>query len=377
MDPIKMVDLKGQYVRIRNEIDRAIQDVLDGTEFINGSPVHTFSTHLEAYLNVRHVIPCANGTDALQVALMALEFNTGDEIITADFTFIATVETIALLGLKPVLVDVDPMNFNMDRQSIEKVITDRTRAIIPVHLYGQCAPMEDILDIAKNHGLYVIEDTAQATGADYIFRDGSTKKAGTMGTIGCTSFFPSKNLGAYGDGGALFTDDDALAEELRSIVNHGMKVRYYHDHIGVNSRLDSMQAAILNVKLKYLDEYNRTRQDVASHYDAAFEELDSLIIPSREQYSTHIFHQYTLKTNGIEREYILKALEKHAIPSAIYYPVPLHRQKAFQYLRYQDKDFPVTEDLCRSVFSLPMHTELSMDQIEYITRNMKKIVNIQ
>jgi dTDP-4-amino-4,6-dideoxygalactose transaminase len=347
---------------------------LDSTEFINGSAVQSFTAHLRDYLQVRHVIPCANGTDALQVAMMAMGYKEGDEIITSDFTFIATVETIALLGLKPVLVDADPDHFNIDPGSVENAITDRTRAIIPVHLYGQCAPMEELLSLARKHDLHIIEDTAQATGTDYTFSDGTTKKAGTLGSVGCTSFFPSKNLGAYGDGGALFTNDDALADRMNSIVNHGMKVRYYHDHVGVNSRLDSIQAAILQVKLKYLDEFNRARQEVASYYDTALSSLEVLNRPVRVPFSNHIFHQYTLKTNGIDRDSLMHAMGERGIPTNIYYPIPLHRQKAFKYLQYHDRDFPNTEDLCRKVLSLPIHTEMSEEQLEYITVNMKDII---
>ncbi len=374
MDPLRMVDLKGQYLRIKKEVDDAVLEVLNSTAFINGPAVQEFSRELEHYLDINHVIPCANGTDALQLAMMALNLKPADEVITADFTFIATVETIALLGLKPVLIDVEPGDFNMDPGLIEKAITKRTKAIIPVHLYGQCARMEDILNIARKHNLFVIEDAAQATGSDYIFQDGRRQKSGTLGDIGCTSFFPSKNLGAYGDGGALFTDNDSLAGHIRSIANHGMRRQYYHDDIGVNSRLDSVQAAVLKIKLSHLDTFNSLRQEAASKYDAAFSNMERLIVPERVPWSTHIFHQYTLKTKGINRHVLLEELKAKSIPAAIYYPVPLHRQEAFRYLKCKDEQFPVTEQLSKTVFSLPMHTELSDEQIDHITGTVIEIV---
>ncbi|OFY89642.1 MAG: transcriptional regulator, partial [Bacteroidetes bacterium RIFOXYA2_FULL_33_7] len=319
MEEIRMVDLKGQYLKIKNEIDKAVIDVIGSTAFINGPEVNGLQKDLEKYLDVKHVVPCANGTDALQVALMALDLQAGDEIITTNFTFIATVEVIALLGLKPVLVDVDPQTYNINPDEIEKVINKRTKAIIPVHLFGQCVDMDRIMSIANKHNLYVIEDTAQAIGADYIFDNGSKKKAGTIGHIGCTSFFPSKNLGCYGDGGAIFTNNDKLAERLRSIVNHGMKVRYYHDEIGVNSRLDSIQAAILKIKLKHLDEYNTARIKVADFYDAAFSKYSQLQTPKRFEKSSHTFHQYTLVTKGIDRVKLQTYLQEKKIPAMIYY----------------------------------------------------------
>ncbi|HBF87091.1 MAG TPA: transcriptional regulator [Bacteroidales bacterium] len=370
MEEIRMVDLKGQYLKIKNEIDKAVIDVIGSTAFINGPEVNGLQKDLEKYLDVKHVVPCANGTDALQVALMALDLQAGDEIITTNFTFIATVEVIALLGLKPVLVDVDPQTYNINPDEIEKVINKRTKAIIPVHLFGQCVDMDRIMSIANKHNLYVIEDTAQAIGADYIFDNGSKKKAGTIGHIGCTSFFPSKNLGCYGDGGAIFTNNDKLAERLRSIVNHGMKVRYYHDEIGVNSRLDSIQAAILKIKLKHLDEYNTARIKVADFYDAAFSKYSQLQTPKRFEKSSHTFHQYTLVTKGIDRVKLQTYLQEKKIPAMIYYPVPLHLQKAFEKFDDKNKSFPITEKLCETVISLPMHTELSNEQLSYITNNI-------
>ncbi len=366
MDKIQMVDLKAQYMQIKPEVDAAIQQVIDATAFINGPAVGEFQRDLEAYLDCRNVIPCANGTDALQIAMMALGFKPGDEVITASFTYVATAEVIALLGLKPVLVDVNPETFNIDPEAIEKAITDKTVAIVPVHLFGQCAPMEEILDIAKRHNIYVIEDTAQAIGADYTFADGTVKKAGTMGTIGATSFFPSKNLGCYGDGGAIFTQDDALAAKIRMIANHGQRVRYYHDEIGVNSRLDTIQAAILKVKLKELDTYASNRRKLADAYDEAFSKLSFLKVPARVNNSTHVFHQYTLQVQGINRDVLKEYLESHQVPAMIYYPVPLHMQKAYLDPRYTEGAFPVTEQLCASVISLPMHTEMQADQLAHI-----------
>jgi dTDP-4-amino-4,6-dideoxygalactose transaminase len=331
--------------------------------------------NLEKYLGVRHVIPCANGTDALQVSMMALGFKPGDEVITSSFTFIATAEVIALLGLTPVLVDVDPGTFNIDPQAIRKAITPKTKAIVPVHLFGQCADLESIIKIAMEHHLFIIEDACQSIGADYIFSDGHKKKSGTIGEIGCVSFFPSKNLGAYGDGGAIFTNDDRLAETMSAIVNHGMVVRYYHDLVGVNSRLDSIQAAILNVKLKYLDDYASSRRQAADIYDNAFGGHPRIKVPYRFPASTHIFHQYTLITNGIDRNGLQQHLNAKHIPAMIYYPVPLHMQKAYRDPRYKEGDFPVTEELCRSVISLPMHTELETDQLEYIMAAVLEYVN--
>ncbi|MFC2100225.1 DegT/DnrJ/EryC1/StrS family aminotransferase [Bacteroidota bacterium] len=375
METIKMVDLNGQYKKIKNEIDHAIQEVIDTTAFINGPMVKSFQEELEKYLDVKHVIPCANGTDALQVSMMALGLKPGDEVITVSFTFIATAEVIALLGLTPVLVDVDPDHFNMDPESVRKAITSKTKAIVPVHLFGQCVPMEEILEIAKEHDLHVVEDTCQAIGADYLFENGRKAKAGTIADIGCVSFFPSKNLGAYGDGGAIFTNNDELASQLKVVVNHGMTKRYYHDYVGVNSRLDSLQAAILKVKLKYLDEYAAARRKAADYYDKAFGNHPKLKIPSRFSKSSHVFHQYTLVTNNLDREALTDHLQSKGIPAMIYYPVALHMQKAYQDIRYKEGDFPVTEDLSRRVFSLPMHTELDEEQLEYITTSVLEFVN--
>lgn len=370
MHKIQMVDLHSQYLKIKGEVDKGIAEVMENTAFINGPAVKEFSADLQSYLGVKHVIPCANGTDAIQIALMALGLKAGDEVITTDFTFAATVEVIALLGLKQVLVDVDPKTFNIDPDRIRKAITAKTRAIIPVHLFGQCAPMEEIMKIAGEHGIYVVEDTAQAIGSVYSWSDGRKSHAGTMGDFGTTSFFPSKNLGCYGDGGALLTNSDSLAEMTRSIVNHGMKVRYYHDVIGVNSRLDSIQAAILKVKLKHLDEYAAARRKAADFYDKALSDCPFLETPARAKYSSHVFHQYTLKTNGVDRFALQEYLTGKDVPAMVYYPVPLHRQKAYQVSGVGDDNFPVTMDLCSRVISLPMHTELTGDQLEYITRTV-------
>jgi len=367
MQKIEMVDLRSQYERLKADIDSAIAGVISSTAFIKGPDVRLFEEELQRYLGVRNVIACANGTDALQIAMMALGLKPGDEVITTNFTFIATVEVIELLGLKVVLVDPDPGTFNISAQAIEKVITPRTRAIVPVHLFGQCADMEPVMELAGRYGLHVIEDAAQATGAEYRFSDGTTKKAGTMGIIGCTSFFPSKNLGCYGDGGALFTDNDELAVFIRSITNHGMKVRYYHDTIGVNSRLDTMQAAVLRVKLRHLDAFNEARQKAAAHYDRELSDVHGINVPLRADNSTHIFHQYTLRVGGNERNRLRECLENEGIPSMIYYPVPLHMQKAYAHLGYGADDFPVTTRLTGEVLSLPMHTELNNEQLEYIT----------
>jgi dTDP-4-amino-4,6-dideoxygalactose transaminase len=375
MNSIQMVDLRSQYEKIKSEVDAGIKEVIDNTEFINGLKVKEFQKDLEVYLNVKHVIPCANGTDALQIAMMALGFKPGDEVITASFTYVATAEVIALLGLTPVLVDVDPETFNIDPEAVEKAITNKTVAIVPVHLFGQCAPMERLMEIANKHNIHVIEDTAQAIGADYIYKDGTKRKAGTIGTIGCTSFFPSKNLGCYGDGGAIFTNDDKLAAKLRMIANHGQSVRYYHDEIGVNSRLDSLQAAILKVKLKHLDEYAAARRKLADAYDAAFAPTGKLITPKRYVSSTHVFHQYTLQCNGIDREEFITYLEANQVPAMIYYPVPLHFQKAYTDPRYKSGDFPVTEELCKKVISLPMHTEMQEDQLQHIINTVLNFIH--
>ncbi len=370
MTDIKMVDLQSQYKNIKTEVDNEIEKVINSTAFINGPVVKEFQKNLADYLNIKHVITCGNGTDALQISMMALGLKPGDEVITSNFTFVATVEVIALLGLTPVLVDVYDNSFNINIEKLEQAITPKTKAIVPVHLFGQAADMEKILKIAQKHNLKIIEDTAQAIGSDYYFSNETTKKLGTIGDIGCTSFFPSKNLGCFGDGGAIFTNNDKLAENLRSIVNHGMEVRYYHDKVGVNSRLDSIQAAILNVKLKHLDEYNNARRKAADFYDNAFKDCKKIITPERSNFSRHIFHQYTLQLKNANREKLIEYLKSKNIPAMIYYPVPLHLQKAYRNDRYTDGDFPVTEKLSKTVFSLPMHTELTDEQLNYITSNV-------
>lgn len=356
-----MVDLVGQYQKIKTEVDAAVLEILSNASFINGPAVHSFQKNLQDYLGVKHVIPCANGTDALQVALMALDLKPGDEVITTSFTFIATAEVIALLQLTPVLVDVDPITYNIDPEAIKRAITPKTKAIVPVHLFGQCADMKSIMEIAKAHNLYVIEDNAQAIGAEYTCADGSTKKAGSIGDIGCTSFFPSKNLGAYGDGGAIFTNNDDLAAKMRVVVNHGMTVRYYHDLVGVNSRLDSIQAAVLDIKLKHLDEYGAARLQAANYYNEGFSKTDKISYPKTASFTTHVFHQYTLVLNGVDRDGLMKHLNEKGIACAVYYPVPLHMQKAYLDPRYKEGDFPVTEELSRTVMSLPIHTELTKE----------------
>jgi UDP-2-acetamido-2-deoxy-ribo-hexuluronate aminotransferase len=375
MNKIQMVDLKAQYSNIKDEVDKAIQNVIDNTAFIGGPEVSDFARELETYLDVKHVIPCANGTDALQIAMMALGFKPGDEVITASFTYVATAEVIALLGLKPVLVDVYPDTFNLNVEAVEQAITDKTVAIVPVHLFGQCADMEPLMALANKHNLHVIEDTAQAIGAIYTFSDGSKKRAGTIGSIGATSFFPSKNLGCYGDGGALCTNSDEFAEKMRVIANHGQRVRYYHDSIGVNSRLDSIQAAILRIKLRKLDEYSAARQKLAAAYDQAFGGSGKLVVPSRAKNSNHVFHQYTLLCEGISRDGLKAFLEENDVPAMIYYPVPLHMQKAYTDERYQNGDFPVTEHLCDVVISLPMHTEMQDDQLNHIITTVQQYLN--
>ena len=363
-----MVDLKSQYEKIKTTVDASIQEVLDTTTYINGPKVHEFQKNLEEYLNVKHVIPCANGTDALQIAMMALGLKPGDEVITADFTFAATVEVIALLQLTPVLVDVDVVNMNISIDAIKKAITPKTKAIVPVHLFGRAANMQAIMAIAKEHNLFVIEDNAQAIGANCKFSDGTKKKAGTIGHVSSTSFFPSKNLGCYGDGGAIFTNDDALAHTIRGIVNHGMYVRYHHDVVGVNSRLDSIQAAVLNAKLSLLDSYNEARQNAARKYTAAFEGHKNIIAPSIcDICDCHVFHQYTLRIIDADRDALMEHLLAKGIPCAIYYPIPLHSQKAYVDSRYKEEDFPVTNQLVKEVISLPMHTELDDEQIKFIT----------
>ena len=370
MRPIQMVDLKGQYARIREEVDLAIRGVLDSTAFINGKPVTDFSSGLGKYLGINHVIPCANGTDALQIAMMGLGLEPGDEVITPSFTFIATTEVVALLRLKPVFVDVDPKTFCMDPASLEKQITTKTKAIVPVHLYGQSAPMKEIMDLANGYGLKVIEDNAQAIGGDYIFPDGKSRKTGTIGTIGTTSFFPSKNLGAYGDGGAMFTDDARLAEVLKMIANHGQTKRYYHDLVGCNSRLDTIQAAILNVKLPLLDEYIDRRRTAADYYDNAFAGHPKIRTPYRASYTRHVFHQYTLIIEGADRNELNEFLAARNIPSMIYYPVPAHRQKMFASFNSGLQQLDVTDWLTERVISLPMHTELDDEQLAFICKNV-------
>lgn len=375
MKPIKMVDLQTQYLNIKTQIDSAIQQVIDSTAFINGPEVNDFKQDLEKYLNVKHVIPCANGTDALQIALMSLDLKPGDEVITPTFTFISTVEVVALLGLKPIFVDVDPDTFNIKVDNIKRLITKNTKAIIPVHLFGQCADMEEIMKIAKENNIYVIEDNAQAIGAEFFFSNGKISKSGTIGDIGCTSFFPSKNLGCYGDGGAIFTNSDALAEKLSYIVNHGMKKRYYHDYIGVNSRLDTLQAAILKVKLQYLDDYIAARQKAADYYDKAFASEPKLKIPQRFAKSSHVFHQYTLQAIDFSRNELIDFLKEKQIPAMIYYPVPIHLQKAYQHYVNAGENYPISEHLSKVVFSLPMHTELDEEQLEYITNSVLEFLN--
>ncbi|MBA2499792.1 MAG: DegT/DnrJ/EryC1/StrS family aminotransferase [Chitinophagaceae bacterium] len=367
MHPIQMVDTRNQYLNIKVEVDNAIQDVLDSTAFINGEPVKTFSGNLSNYLGIEHTIPCANGTDALQIAMMALDLQPGDEIITPSFTYIATAEVIALLRLKPVFVEVDKETFCISPEAVEDAITSKTKAIVPVHLFGQAAPMEKIMDIANRHNLYVIEDNAQAIGCNYIFSDGTVKKTGTIGTIGATSFYPSKNLGAYGDGGAIFTADEKLANKINMIANHGQSKRYYHDIVGCNSRLDTLQAAILNIKLQLLEKYNEARKKVAAYYDTAFAAIPQINIPVRARYSDHVFHQYTLVLSDTNRDELIKHLADHKIPSMIYYPVPAHRQKMFDHFQSGNTMFPNTDWLTERVLSLPVHTEMNENQVDFIT----------
>src|SRR6478735_3529289 len=367
MRQIQMVDLKKQYAHIKEEVDSAIHDVLDNTAFINGKAVGEFAENLGQYLGIKHVIPCANGTDALQIAMMGLDLKPGDEVITPSFTYIATTEVIALLQLKPVFVEVDPKTFCIDPAAVEAAITTKTKAIVPVHLYGQSADMERIMEIAKKHNLYVIEDNAQAIGSDFTFSDGTTKKAGTIGTIGCTSFFPSKNLGCYGDGGAIFTNDDQLAGKLKMIANHGQSKRYYHDVVGCNSRLDTIQAAVLNIKLKKLDEYIDARRKVADYYDHAFANNPKITTPFRASNTKHVFHQYTLQLEGVDRDKLNQFLADHSIPSMIYYPVPAHRQNMFEAFGGSLYNLETTDWLTHRVISLPMHTEMEADQLEHIT----------
>ncbi len=372
MTQIQMVDLKGQYEKIKGEIDAAVLGVIGSTAYINGPAVKAFQANLETYLDVKHVIPCANGTDALQIALMALGLQSGDEVIVPAFTYVATAEVIGLLGLTPVMVDVDPDTFNVTADIIEAAITPKTKAVVPVHLFGQCCDMEPIMEVAKKHGIYVIEDNAQAIGCDYTFRDGSRMKAGTIGEVGTTSFFPAKNLGCFGDGGAMFTNDDELAGKLRMVANHGQTKQYYHGVIGVNSRLDSIQAAVLDVKLKYLDEYAAARNSVADHYDSAFANIEELQTPAREKNSNHVFHQYTMKIGNGKRDDLRTFLAEKGIPSNIYYPLPLYDQEAFRQFVSSGFSLKVTEDLCREVLSLPIHTEMNDDLMETISRAVKE-----
>lgn len=374
MKPIQMVDLKTQYQKIKPEVDKAVIDVLESTAFINGKPVQEFAAQLSQYLSVKHVIPCANGTDALQISMMALGLQPGDEVITPSFTYIATTEVVALLRLTPVFVEVDQRTFCMDTESLRKAITPKTKAIVPVHLYGQAANMEEILQIAAEYNLAVIEDNAQAIGCDYTFSNGTIKKTGTIGTIGTTSFFPSKNLGCYGDGGAIFTNDDALAAQLRMIANHGQQKRYYHDVVGCNSRLDTIQAAILSIKLRELDHYIAARRKAADYYDAAFAGNSKITTPFRAAYSNHVFHQYTLILEGVNRDGLNEHLAKKNIPSMIYYPVPGHRQKMFDAFGLKTADLPVTDWLTERVISLPIHTELEEEQLQYITGSVLEYV---
>ncbi len=366
MRPLQMVDTKTQYHKIKKEVDEAVLSVMESSQFIGGTVVNNFAANLAAYHQSKHVIPCANGTDALQIALMALGLEPGDEIITPSFTYIATVEVAALLRIKPVFVEVDPQTFCIDPAVIEKAITPKTKAIVPVHLYGHAADMEPILDIAKKHNLFVVEDNAQGIGCVYAFSDGSTKKTGSIGHIGCTSFYPSKNLGAFGDGGAMFTDDDALAEKLKMIASHGQSVRYYHDVVGCNSRLDAMQAAILDIKLKHLDEYINARRKAADFYDAAFAGNEKITVPFRAANNRHVFHQYTLILNGIDRNALNQYLAEQGVPSMIYYPVPAHKQKMFDAFGGSNYQLPVTDWLTERVISLPIHTELDEEQQKFI-----------
>tara|TARA_B100000809_G_scaffold31711_1_gene27652 strand:+ start:6631 stop:7779 length:1149 start_codon:yes stop_codon:yes gene_type:complete len=377
MKKIQMVDLQGQYQQIKETVDNSIQKVLSSSTYINGPLVHEFQSDLEKYLGVKHVIPCANGTDALQIAMMGLGLEQGDEVITVDFTFAATVEVIALLKLTPVLVDVDAKTFNINIDALKKAITPKTKAIVPVHLFGQVANMDAILEIAKEHNLFIIEDNAQAIGADYTFKNGTKQKAGTIGNVGTTSFFPSKNLGCYGDGGAIFTNDDTLAHTLRGIVNHGMYTRYYHDVVGVNSRLDSIQAGVLKVKLPLLDAYCEARRNAARFYNSAFANNANITTPTSsscgeicDTCNCHVFHQYTLQITNGKRDELHKHLLEKEIPNAIYYPVALHSQKAYRDSRYKEDDFPVTNNLIKTVISLPMHTELDKEQLTLITKTI-------
>jgi len=374
MKKIQMVDLRGQYEGIKEAVEKGLEEVLESSAFINGPQVHAFQKELEAYTGAKNVIPCANGTDALQICMMGLGLKPGDEVITADFTFAATVEVIALLGLVPVLVDVAPDSFNIDLKAIERALTPKTKAIVPVHLFGQCADMDGIMALAEKHGLFVIEDNAQAIGATYASKDKGVRQAGTLGHCSATSFFPSKNLGCYGDGGAIFTDDDALAHKIRGIVNHGMYQRYHHDVVGVNSRLDSMQAVVLRAKLPYLDTYNKRRREAAEKYSRALEGHGDIVLP-KIMGDSHVFHQYTLRILNGKRDGLVAHLAEQGVPCGVYYPLPLHRQKAYADPRYREADFPVTNQLVEQVISLPMHTELQDDQIAFITDQVLGYLN--
>ena len=374
MKPIQMVDLKQQYAKIKDQVDAAVIDIMNNAAFIGGQQVQSFATSLAKYIGVKHAIPCANGTDAIQIAMMALDLKPGDEVITPSFTYVATTEVIALLRLKPVFVEVNKQTFCIDPEAIKKAITPKTKAIVPVHLYGQSANMEEIMQIAKEHNLLVIEDNAQAIGSEYTFKDGSVKKTGSIGTIGCTSFFPSKNLGAYGDGGAIFVNDDLLAEKIRMIANHGQSKKYYHDLVGCNSRLDGMQAAILNIKLPLLDAYIRARQKAAKYYDEAFRDNKKITIPFKASYSNHVYHQYTLLLHDIDRDGLQAFLEQNNIPSMIYYPIPAHKQKMFAAFGGADYHLDDTDWLTQRVISLPMHTELDNEQLDYIITKIREYI---
>lgn len=375
MRPIQMVDTKTQYQKIKPEVDKAVIDVIESSAFINGKPVHDFTANLGAYVGVKHTIPCANGTDALQIAMMALGLQPGDEVITPSFTYIATTEVIALLKLTPVFVEVDAQTFCIDPSAIEKAITPNTKAIVPVHLYGHAAPMEEIMSIAAKHNLYVIEDNAQAIGAEYRFSDGTVKKTGGIGHIGTTSFYPSKNLGGFGDGGAIFTNDDELAAKMKMVANHGQSRQYYHDVVGCNSRLDTIQAAILDIKLKHLDEYIAARRAAADFYDQAFAGHPKITTPFRANYSKHVFHQYTLQLEGVNRDGLKEFLAGEKIPAMIYYPVPGHQQKMFEQFNTASQEMPVTDWLTQRVISLPIHTELDEEQLTYITSKVLSYIN--
>ena len=375
MRPIQMVDTNTQYHKIKTEIDKAVTDVMESSAFINGKIVQDFSTNLSQYIGAKHTIPCGNGTDALQIAMMALGLQPGDEVITPSFTYIATTEVIALLRLTPVFVEVDPQTFCIDPSAIEKAISSKTKAIVPVHLYGHAAPMEEIMAIAKKHNLYVIEDNAQAIGCDYTFSDGTKKKTGTIGHIGTTSFYPSKNLGAFGDGGAMFTNNDELAVELKITANHGQRKQYYHDVVGCNSRLDSIQAAILDIKLRHLDEYLAARRNAADFYDKAFANHPKITTPFRAAYSNHAFHQYTLILEGVNRDGLKQFLADNNIPAMIYYPVPGHKQKMFEHFNTTTQSMPVTDWLTERVISLPIHTEMDEEQLQFISSKVLEFIN--